>query len=906
MAPEQLEGGDITAAVDVYAFGVVLYEMVTSKLPFSGESNFAVALKRLKEPAPTPRTLVPDLDPVWEHAILKCLERAPSERFGSIEEAGSALVLDPQGVGTKPVARRAPKTAIQTKSRAVLLIGAVLMLVLMGALALRFSRGVADQTRARRSVAVLGFRNLTGSADAAWLSTALSEMLTTELSAGEQLRTIPGENIARMKVELPLPESSSFSADTLGKIRGYLGADILISGSYLIENGVPNRVRVDLRLQDSSNGELLATISDQAQPTEILELVSRSGAQLREKLGVNPASTDVEAVHSSQPANLEAARFYAEGLEKLRFFEALQARDLLQKAVTADPRHSLAQAALGTSWAMLGYMTRAKEETRKALDLSAKLSREDRLVVEGKYRETSLEWDQAAEIYRTLFGFFPDNVEYGLRLAAAQTSAGKPKAALATIEALRKFSTLNANDPRIDLAEARAGGALSDFKHERTLAAAAAARARESGARLFLAGARLIEGNAAASTGDLAAARSAFEDARKIYSEVGDRWDAANAATNLAYVLAQSGNQAAAKTIYDESLITYKELGDRRGTAAVYVSRANLFRNQGDLASARSMHEQALAIYREIGDRIGEAKSLNNIANVLASSGDLQSARKMLETALPIFRETGDRNSAATILGNLADLNAESGDLSRAAFLYEQALETFREVDNKSAVAYASSRQGDILLIKGDLDAARTKHEDALALRRQIGEKGAVADSQLALAQIALLQDAPRDAEGPVREALDQFRAEGRKDQEASGMAVLAQSLLAQNRYPEAKEADVRAQELASQSKNGSLRLSVGITTASIRAASGDTLRAANDLERLAGEARRAGLIPLEFEARLAMGKVEAAGGRLVAARNHFASLEQDAARRGYKYIADAAAAAANKIPRASTPRNAL
>jgi ATP/maltotriose-dependent transcriptional regulator MalT len=210
------------------------------------------------------------------------------------------------------------------------------------------------------------------------------------------------------------------------------------------------------------------------------------------------------------------------------------------------------------------------------------------------------------------------------------------------------------------------------------------------------------------------------------------------------------------------------------------------------------------------------------------------------------------------------------------------------------------------MLIKGDIDAARNKHEDALALRREIGEKGAVADSQLALAQIALLQDAPQDAEAPVREALQQFRTEGRKDQEAAGLAVLARSLLAQNRFEEARDANVRGEALASQSNNGSLRLAMAITTASIRAAAGDTVRAANDLDRLAGEARKSGLIPLEFEARLAMGKAEAAGGRLVAARNHFASLEQDASRRGYKYIADAAASAAGKIPRASTTKNGL
>ena len=58
--------------------------------------------------------------------------------------------------------------------------------------------------------------------------------------------------------------------------------------------------------------------------------------------------------------------------------------------------------------------------------------------VEGAYRETAREWKQAIEIYQTLFRFFPDNLEYGLRLANAQNSSGAPKDALATIDTLRK------------------------------------------------------------------------------------------------------------------------------------------------------------------------------------------------------------------------------------------------------------------------------------------------------------------------------------------------------------------------------------------------------------------------------------------------------------------------------------
>lgn len=113
--------------------------------------------------------------------------------------------------------------------------------------------------KSRRSVAVLGFKNLAGNAEQAWLSTAIAEMLTTELAAGEQLRTIPGESVAQMKVNLSLPDTDSFSKETLARIRQNLGTDDVILGSYLpVGNGL---IRLDLRLQDAVAGETLASVS---------------------------------------------------------------------------------------------------------------------------------------------------------------------------------------------------------------------------------------------------------------------------------------------------------------------------------------------------------------------------------------------------------------------------------------------------------------------------------------------------------------------------------------------------------------------------------------------------------------------------------------------------------------------
>ena len=102
------------------------------------------------------------------------------------------------------------------------------------------------------------------------------------------------------------------------------------------------------------------------------------------------------------------------------------------------------------------------------------------------------------------------------------------------------------------------------------------------------------------------------------------------------------------------------------------------------------------------------------------------------------------------------------------------------------------------------------------------------------------------------------------------------------------------------KSSDRSVRLSVAITGASIRAAQGDTAKSLRDLEGIIREARGARLIQLELEARLASAEIEIASGRFQAGRLRLDALEMEASKRGYKYIADRAAAARRKIPAAT------
>ena len=332
MSPEQLRGEPSDARGDIYAAGAVLYEMATGQRPFpqtQGPQLIGAILHQ--EPAP-PRSLNPGVSPGLEKVILKALEKDRTQRFQSAREFLGAL--EGISVGTAPVAARRypgwlPALAGAWTLTIVLLIGLAFGLNLGGLRERLLRRSSPDGNgmglpsgpiHARHSVAVLGFKNLAGRQDEAWLSTALSEMLTTELAVGGVLRTVSGENVAQMKASLALPDADSYSAETLKRIRANIGSDDVVLGSYLaLGNG---QVRVDLRLENASTGEIVDSVTQTGKEADVADLVSRAGENLRQKLGAGAVTAnEAAAVKASLPSNPQAARLYAEGLAKLRTWE---------------------------------------------------------------------------------------------------------------------------------------------------------------------------------------------------------------------------------------------------------------------------------------------------------------------------------------------------------------------------------------------------------------------------------------------------------------------------------------------------------------------------------------------------------------------------------------------------------
>ena len=758
----------------------------------------------------------------------------------------------------------------------------------------------ASGIEGRESVAVLGFRNLSNDPADDWLSTAFAEMLTTELAAGERLRTVSGEDIARVKRDLRLFETDGLSSSTLAKVRNSLGADITISGSYMkLGEGPQGKIRLDLQLQDTARGETVGSVAQVGTIAELFELVSRSGAELRAKLGTpSPGGAEEGQFRAALPASLEAARLYSQGLSKLRAFDAPAAQVLLGKAVAADPKYALGHSALSSAWSALGYDQEAETETKRALDLSENLSREERLLISGRYSEITHSWDKAVDTYKLLVSFFPDNLDFGLRLASAQTSAGKGNDALATIEKLRRLRPPQSEDPQIDLAEASAAESLGDFKRERETSETAAHKGEVLGEELLTARARFKQGWALSRMGEPQQALGTLDNARSLFEAAGDKQGAASTLRVMANVFFNQGDYSKGIQTGRLALSVFTKIGDRRGMAQSLNTIAIIYLEKGEFETAKGHFEQSLAIQREVASKINIAGALGNIAEVLDAEGQLAEAQKLTDESIKVFVEVGDKRALATALENRADLLLERGELASAKEAYEQALKTATAIGYQRGVAFDLSGLSRVLATEGDSPAAYKQEGQAHEIRKSIGEKHNAAVSLAHLAELTLEQGNPTEAVTFTSQALGQFRTDKSAKDEALAQAQLARSFAKQGELSQAKAAIREARSLSKSSASRSLRFEIALvnalveTTEQAHPTASSVANVKKELEDARQEAKSLGYIGYEFELRLVLGEIEIAHGNPARGNALLEELSAEATRKQFLSVARRASAA--------------
>jgi class 3 adenylate cyclase/tetratricopeptide (TPR) repeat protein len=803
--------------------------------------------------------------------------------------------VDWEGKGPSPPTPPPPEL-VRRKKRIKMMAGALAAMILAaGGIAYRYrilhhavplSEASKFQVPAkdRRSVAVFAFENL-GKPEVAWLSTALPVMLNTELAASDDLRAIAGEDVSTTKIDLSLKDSSSYSSTTLTKIRNILHTDYVVAGAYVASGNLPaDSIRLDLRLQDARSGQTVASFEQEGTVSAISDLLKRAGADLRNRLGVqNPSQAKLDTAQASLPSNPEALRFYAEGLAKLRTFDAIGAKDPFEKAISIEPKLALAHLGLARTWQLLGYDVKARDEAKLAVDFSADLAPQDQRSVEAQYRELNAEWDKAIANYQALWVFYPDEPNYALELANAQTSAGKPQEALGTLARLATQPQMK-DDPRVDLFVALAAESLSDIHKQRDAAAAAAEKASRQGSRLLAAHAYWQLCSAYSALGEFRKGEEACDESYR--SAPFDDEIKARTQTVWASIMEDQGKVSDALEMRRQALDTARKIGSQRDIIGALQNLADTLSSQGNTKEARDHYEEAFQIARTIGDKLGLIKLEISLANDLSANGDFSGAQTLYRQSLVTARELGNKEGVAMALENLSSIQLELGQLADAQNNIQQALVLQQEAGLQDDLPYALRTQGDVFLAQGEIAKARMNYERSLKMSSAQNSPAAIAASRAALGALSLEEGKATEAQILARQAADEFAAEKLVDSEADARNTLARALIEQSKLAEARTEIDRGLNLSPQDR--AIRLSLAITDARLKAREGKELEARKELDANLVDANKMNLIGLSLQIKLALAEIAVASSPKLAGPL-LRDLEDEARRKGYLLIASEA-----------------
>jgi serine/threonine protein kinase/tetratricopeptide (TPR) repeat protein len=396
MSPEQAEAKEVDQRSDIYSLGVILYEMVTGRVPFEGETALSIAMKHKGETPKNPKEYNAQIPEGMSRLILKCLEKDKENRYQSAEELRLELENIEKGIPTteraipkrKPLTSREITLQFSLKKLLVpaLVVSALVMAVVMVIWQPWSQKASVTAPKIENSIAVISFENHTGDKAFDYLQKAIPDLLITSLERESGLYVATWERMQDL-----LEQMGKKNVEVIDRPLGFElcrreGIKTIVLGSY-IKAG--ETFATDVKVLDvdtkkllrssSSKGEGVSSIINK-QIDELTKEISE-GIGLARK-GVEPAERPMADVTTR---SMEAYRYYLEGKENLRKFYFNDARIAFEKAVELDPDFAMAYFNLAYANANLENIEARDTAIKRAKALSLKTTEKERLYIEASY-----------------------------------------------------------------------------------------------------------------------------------------------------------------------------------------------------------------------------------------------------------------------------------------------------------------------------------------------------------------------------------------------------------------------------------------------------------------------------------------------------------------------------------------
>jgi serine/threonine-protein kinase len=457
MSPEQVEGKPADGRADLYAFGLILYEMVIGDVPFTGESTLKVMYQRIQEKPKSPKLLRPDLPNWLVKIIMRCLERDPNDRYQNAYE----ILADLQGGASGSGISRVGMSRIGSGSQSVIIqfpefashrwvwIVAGVMALLLLALAIPPVRHLIPGFKVEqpgtatsgipplssgRYVAILPLQVLGDQSQLGYLAQGIQEALAAKLFQLKGVHVTSSDAAAKAD-----PKQS------LQKIARSLGANMLVQG---MVQGNGDKIRIILNLEDVANSKRVWSQQFDGVPADLFTLEDQIYGQVVSAMDVTPTTEETAKAEARPTDNVGAYDFYLRGRSSIRAHESKNveaALDYFNQALKQDPRFALAYTGIADASLRMYDLKKDSFWTQKALSAAQQAQQlndnlpEVHSTLGSVYRATGKYSEATAELRRAI-ALAPSSDEAYRRLGTVYMDSGQAKQG---IEAFQKAVELN-------------------------------------------------------------------------------------------------------------------------------------------------------------------------------------------------------------------------------------------------------------------------------------------------------------------------------------------------------------------------------------------------------------------------------------------------------------------------------